>query len=150
MEFKDTPKARMVKRQLASVEDGRGDFNEFVACMTEDATYQFGNFDPHVTRAGILQGFYDLVPLVKGDFSIVKVGHDIYLMEETENQVLVHMDTVYKVNGEEKMRLPCFAVYTFEGELIKKLQTFLDTSPLFLDTSPIRPHGKAFKTLTSD
>ncbi|NJL10517.1 MAG: hypothetical protein HC908_11040, partial [Calothrix sp. SM1_7_51] len=106
-EFKETAKP-MVKRQLAAVEDGRGDFPEFVACMTEDGTYQFGNFDPHVTREGILQSFYKLVPLVKGDFSKVKVGHDIYLMEEVGDKVLVHMDTVYNVDGEEKNETSLF------------------------------------------
>jgi hypothetical protein len=145
--MEESAKVRMVHRQLASVEDGRGDFNEFVACMTEDGIYQFGNFDPHVTRAGILQGFMDLIPMVRGDFAKVKVGHDIYIFEEVGDRVFVHMDTVYRVDGEEKMRLPCFAVYTFEGELIKQLQTFLDTSPLFQDTSALIPHGAAFTGL---
>lgn len=152
----ESPKKQMVHRQLSSVEDGRNDFNMFVSCFTEDGSYQFGNFDPHVGRAAIMQGFYDLIPLVKGDFSNVKVGHDIYILEEVGDKILCQMDTIYNINGEEKLRLPCFAVYVFSDELdsegrplIKKLQTFLDTSPLFMDTSALVPQGKPFKGLPS-
>jgi hypothetical protein len=149
-----SPKIKMVHRQLSSVEDGRNDFNLFVSCFTEDGIYQFGNFDYHVGQQAIMQGFSDILPLIKGDFSKVKVGHDIWILEEVGDKVLCQMDTTYNIDGEERLRLPCFAVYTFsetfdkQGRpLIKKLQTFLDSSPLFLDTSELIPHGSAFKGL---
>lgn len=152
----ESPIVQMVHRQLSSVEDGRNDFNMFVSCFTEDGAYQFGNFHPHVGRDAILQGFYDLIPIVKGDFANVKVGHDIWILEEVGGKAFVQMDTIYKIDGEEKLRLPCFAVYYFSDTLdeegrpyIKKLQTFLDTSPLFMDTSALIPMGDPFKGLPS-
>lgn len=150
----ETPKTRMLQRQLGSVEEGKNDFNLFTLCFLEDGAYQFGNFNPSLGRQGILQGFYNLVPLVKGDFSKVKVNHDIWILEEVGDKIFCQMDTIYKIDGEEKLRLPCFAVYYFSGEFdeegreyIKKLQTFLDTSPLFMDTSSLIPNGAPFKGL---
>ncbi|MDX1978454.1 MAG: hypothetical protein SFT94_12350 [Pseudanabaenaceae cyanobacterium bins.68] len=149
-----TPKTRMIEQQLGSVEEGKNDFELFTQCFLADGSYQFGNFHPSLGRAGILQGFYNLVPLVKGDFTKVKVNHDIWILEEVADKVFVQMDTIYKIDGEEKLRLPCFAVYHFSGELdsegreyIKKLQTFLDSSPLFMDTSALIPNGDPFKGL---
>lgn len=150
----ETPKTKMIERQLGSVEEGKNDFELFTQCFLVDGSYQFGNFKPSVSRAGILQGFYNLVPLVKGDFSQVKVNHDIWILEEVADKVFVQMDTIYKIDGEEKLRLPCFAVYHFSSEFdpegreyIKKLQTFLDSSPLFMDTSALIPNGEAFRGL---
>jgi hypothetical protein len=150
----DRPQLAMVHRQLSSVEDGRNDFNLFVSCFLEDGVYQFGNFKPSEGRQGILDGFYRMVPLVRGDFAKVKVDHDIWILTEVGDQVFCQMDTVYKIDGEEKLRLPCFAVHHFSDRLdeegrpyIQKLQTFLDTSPLFLDTSSLIPNGEAFKGL---
>jgi hypothetical protein len=152
--IRETPKTRMLDRQLGAVEEGKNDFNLFTLCFLENGVYQFGNFNPSLGRAGILQGFYNLVPLVKGDFTKVKVNHDIWILEEVGEKVFVQMDTVYKIEGEEKLRLPCFAVYHFSGEFdeegreyIKKLQTFLDSSPLFMDTSDLIPNGSPYRGL---
>lgn len=143
-----TDQMKIVHSQLKSVEGEQADYDLFVSYFTEDGTYQFDNFDVRRGRKDIRQIFNDLHPLVKG-FSQVTIGHDIKSLDELGNQVFCEMYTLYLIDGEEKLRIPCFGVYTFEGELIKTLKLFIDTSPLFFDTSKLIHFGKPYKGLES-
>ncbi|MBE9001373.1 nuclear transport factor 2 family protein [Nostoc sp. LEGE 12447] len=141
-----TDQMKVVRSQLKSAEGEQANYDIFVSYFTEDATYQFSNFDVRCGRKAIRQIFNDLHPLVKG-FSQVTIGHDIKRLDELGNKVFCEMYTLYFIDGEEKLRIPCFGVYTFEGDLIKSFKLFMDTSPLLFDTSKLIPFGKPYKGL---
>lgn len=139
---------KVVRSQLKSAEGEQADYDLFVSYFTEDGTYQFDNFDVRRGRKNIKQMFSDLYPLVKGySQTTIRYGHDIKSLEQLGNKVFCEMYTLYLIDGEERLRIPCFGVYTFEGDLIKGLKLFMDTSPLFFDTSKLIPFGKPYKGL---
>jgi ketosteroid isomerase-like protein len=106
---------------------GRGeafDSEGFASMFSEKPMYQFGNFDPCLTREAIRQS-------VANFFSAVSaLYHDIRNIWEVGDAVFVEMDVMYWRNDGTTLTLPCADIFRFEGDKLVELRIFMDPNPL--------------------
>lgn len=115
--------ADTVKRLFARVE--AFDSDGFVTFFTGNALYQFGNFEPVFGHAAIKESADNF-------FSrITAVYHDIKMMWEVGNVVIVEMDVIYTRHDKSRVSLPCTDIFRMEGDLFSELRSFMDVNPLF-------------------
>jgi ketosteroid isomerase-like protein len=116
-------KSDVVKRLFEIGESQKSD--EFMNFFTEDATYQFGNAAPVIGRKAIQDAVANFFPLVK------TLYHDIKGTYEFGALLLVEMDVIYTRHDGKVVTIPVADTFRFEGGLIKGLQIYGDTSPVF-------------------
>lgn len=97
----------------------------FAAFFGEDAKYRFGNAEPVVGRIKIRDAVADFFPSIKALY------HDIQGTWEQGNLLLVEMDVVYTRHDNKVVTIPVADTFRFEGNLIKDMRIYGDTTPLF-------------------
>jgi ketosteroid isomerase-like protein len=116
-------KIDLVKQAFALVESNNVD--EYIKGFTADAIYKVGNLEP-VIGPDAIKAF--AAPIME-NFS--KVDHDVKNMWEKDDIVFVEMVLVYNRKDGKTFEIPALDIIEFEGDKVKKLQSFLDISPLF-------------------
>ena len=107
--------------------DSQG-FTEF---FVDNPVYQFGNFEPCLDKGAIFES-------VKYFFSQVSaLYHDIKMMWETGNTVIVEMDVMYWRKDGSLVTLPCADIFRFEGEKVAELRIFMDANPVGNASIPV-------------
>jgi ketosteroid isomerase-like protein len=116
-------KIDLVNQAFQLVEDNNVD--EYIKGFTDDAIYKIGNLDPVIGPEAI-KAF--AAPIVE-NFS--KVSHDVKNMWETDDTVFAEMVLTYDRKDGKSFDIPCIDIIEFEGDKVKKLQSYIDVSPLF-------------------
>lgn len=119
----------MVKRLFATGESF--DSEGFISFFTDTPVYQFGNFEPCLTKA-------DIKKSVDAFFSQVSaLYHDIKMLWEVGDVVFVEMDVIYWRKDGSVVTLPCFDIFRVEGDKFSELRIFMDANPVADATIPV-------------
>jgi ketosteroid isomerase-like protein len=104
------------------------DPDKFVAHLTEDVVFRFGNAEPAVGRAAVREA-------VAGFFSTIDgLTHhilDVYDAGEAGNTVIARIDVEYKRKDGKSVTVPNADILEFEGDLVRKWQIYIDLAPVF-------------------
>ena len=123
--------ADKVKRLFARGEafDSQG----FIDFFTDRPVYQFGNFPVCFDKESIKAS-------VKAFFGAVSaLYHDIKMLWEVGEVVVVEMDVTYWRLDGSQVTLPCADIFRFEGDQVSELRIFMDANPVGDATIPVSP-----------
>jgi ketosteroid isomerase-like protein len=103
----------------------RQDTDAFLAFLTEDATFRFGN-------AGPVKGKPAIRDAVQGFFSSIKgLHHDLRDVWDTEDALICHGMVTYTRHDSSKLAVPFANIFKVHGELIDEYLIFIDVSQLY-------------------
>ncbi|AFY71683.1 hypothetical protein Pse7367_3446 [Thalassoporum mexicanum PCC 7367] len=116
-------KIDLVKKAFELVEANNVD--DYIKGFTEDAIYKISNLDPVIGPAAIKEF---AAPIMD---NFTSVTHDIKNMWEQGDIVFAEMIVVYNRKDGKSFDIPALDIIEFEGDKVKKLQSFIDVSPIF-------------------
>jgi ketosteroid isomerase-like protein len=101
------------------------DPDKFVARLTPDAKFRFGNADPVTGRAAVKEG-------VTGFFSTIDgLTHHILNVYEFGDTVIVQIDVEYLRKDGKSVTVPNADILVFDGDLVRDWQIYIDVTPVF-------------------
>lgn len=117
------------------------DPDKFVAHLTEDVVFRFGNADPAIGRQAVKEG-------VAGFFSsIAGLTHHIQDVWEVDAETTVaRIDVEYRRQDGETVYTPNVDVLKWTGDLVSDWQIFIDVAPVY---APIDEVPNAVRTPAS-
>ena len=101
------------------------DSDKFVAHLTPDAKFRFGNADPVTGRAAVKEG-------VAGFFSTIDgLTHHILGSWDSGDTTIVQIDVEYLRKDGKTVIVPNADILTFDGDLVRDWQIYIDLAPVF-------------------
>ncbi len=101
------------------------DPDKFVAHLTPDAKFRFGNADPVTGRPAVKEG-------VAGFFSTIDgLTHHILNVYESGDTVIVQIDVEYRRRDGKSVTVPNADILVFDGDLVRDWQIYIDVAPVF-------------------
>jgi hypothetical protein len=101
------------------------DPDKFVANLTEDVVFRFGNAEPAVGRAAVREA-------VTGFFSsIAGLTHHILNVWDTGDVSIAQINVEYVRADGKHVTVPNADILTWEGDLVSNWQIYIDVSPVF-------------------
>ena len=101
--------------------------NNFVKFFTSDCRYKFGNFPETYGPQGIIDSSDEFLKRVNG------VKHNIIDYAENGDSVYVEMTVEYTMKNGTKHTLPCCDSIVVDGDKVKEMKIYMDSSILFAD-----------------
>jgi ketosteroid isomerase-like protein len=101
------------------------DAAKFVAHLAPDVRFRFANADPAVGRPAVTQGveaFWE---------SIDALTHHILKVYEVGDTVIAQIDVEYRRKDGKTVTVPNCDVLTFDGDLVRDWQIYIDLAPVF-------------------
>ncbi|HUK56301.1 MAG TPA: nuclear transport factor 2 family protein [Nitrospiria bacterium] len=101
------------------------DADGFVSHLTENAWFRYANADPVVGRPAIraaVEGFFA---------SIESLHHEITGQWQQGDDLLLRFDVRYTRQDSRSVTVPAMTVFQMEGELARRVQIYVDVSPVF-------------------
>ncbi len=101
------------------------DPDKFVAHLTPDVTFRFGNADPVTGRAAVKE-------TVAGFFSTIDgLTHHIMNVWEIDDTVVAQIDVEYRRKDGKTVTVPNADILVYDGDLVRDWQIYIDMAPLF-------------------
>ena len=101
------------------------DPDKFVAHLTSDARFRFGNADPVTGRAAVREA-------VAGFFSTIDgLTHHILNSWDSGDTTIVQIDVEYKRKDGKTVTTPNADILVFDGGLVCDWQIYIDVAPVF-------------------
>jgi ketosteroid isomerase-like protein len=101
------------------------DADKFVAHLTPDAVFRFGNGDPMTGRAAVKEA-------VNGFFSTIDgMTHRIKNVWEQGDTTIVQLDIDYHRKDGKTVTVPNADILTYDGDLVRDWQIYIDLAPVF-------------------
>ena len=101
------------------------DPDKFIAHLTPDAKFRFGNADPVTGRPAVKDG-------VAGFFSTIDgLTHHILNVYESGDTVIVQIDVEYRRKDGKSVTVPNADILVFDGDLVRDWQIYIDVAPVF-------------------
>ena len=101
------------------------DPEKFVAHLTPDVAFRFGNADPVVGRAAVKEA-------VTGFFStIAGLTHHILNIYESGETAIAKMDVEYRRQDGKSVTVPNADILVFDGDLVSDWQIYIDVTPVY-------------------
>jgi ketosteroid isomerase-like protein len=101
------------------------DPDTFIAHLTEDVVFRFGNAEPAVGRAAVREA-------VAGFFSTIDgLTHHILNSWEIGDVTIVQIDVEYRRKDGKTVTVPNTDILTYEGDLVRNWQIYSDVTPVF-------------------
>jgi ketosteroid isomerase-like protein len=101
------------------------DPDQFVAHLTPDVTFRFGNADPVTGRAAVKEA-------VAGFFaSISGLTHHIKNVWEVGDTAIVQIDVEYLRGDGKTVTVPNADILNYDGDLVRDWQIYIDVAPVF-------------------
>lgn len=100
------------------------DSQGFIEFFTDTPLYQFGNYPPCFSKAEIKQSAETFKTLVSA------VYHDIKMMWEFGDTLIVEMDVTYWRKDGSVVTLPCCDIFRLENNKFSELRIFMDVNPV--------------------
>jgi ketosteroid isomerase-like protein len=101
------------------------DPDKFVAHLTPDVTFRFGNADPVVGRAAVKEA-------VTGFFSTIGgLAHHILSTYESGETVIAKIDVEYLRQDGKSVTVPNADILVFDGDLVSDWQIYIDVAPVY-------------------
>jgi ketosteroid isomerase-like protein len=114
---------RDVKEIFAAIDAMTAD--EFVAHLTEDVTFRFGNGDPVHGRAAVKEAVVGFWGLIGG------LTHHTLKTWDSGDTTICQIDVEYKRLDGNVVITPNCDILVFEGDLVKNWQIYIDLAPVF-------------------
>jgi len=99
--------------------------DQFVAHLTPDVTFRFGNADPMTGREAVkaaVTGFYG---------TIAGMHHHILDIYESGDTVIAKIDVEYIRQDGKSVTVPNADILVFDGDLVSNWQIYIDLAPVF-------------------
>jgi ketosteroid isomerase-like protein len=101
------------------------DPDKFVAHLTPDAVFRFGNADPVTGRAAVKEA-------VAGFFSTIDgLTHHIKNVWEQGDTVITQIDVEYRRKDGKTVTVPNADILTYDGELVRDWRIYIDIAPVY-------------------
>ncbi len=101
------------------------DPDKFVAHLTEDVTFRFGNAEPAVGRAAVREA-------VAGFFSTIDgLKHHILNLWDIGDVTVAQINVEYIRTDGKHVTVPNADILTFDGDLVSNWQIYIDVAPVF-------------------
>jgi ketosteroid isomerase-like protein len=101
------------------------DPDKFVAHLTPDVTFRFGNNDPLTGRAAVKEA-------VAGFFTTISGMHHHFLDTfESGDTVIAKIDVEYIRQDGKSVTVPNADILVFDGDLVSNWQIYIDLAPVF-------------------
>jgi ketosteroid isomerase-like protein len=114
---------RNVKEIFADIDSMNPD--KFVAHLTEDVVFRFGNGDPVVGRPAVrdaVAGFYT---------TISGMTHHMLKTYDVDDTTIAQVDVEYERQDGKSVVTPNVDVLVFDGDRVKNWQIYIDLAPVF-------------------
>ncbi len=116
-----------MSRDLASIFADIDSFDpdRFVANLTPDVVFRFGNAEPVTGRPAVKEA-------VAGFFSTIGgMTHHILNTWDVGNVSIAQIDVEYKRQDGQVVVTPNADILVFEGELVRNWQIYIDVAPVY-------------------
>ncbi len=101
------------------------DPDKFVAHLTPDVRFRFGNADPAIGREAVKEA-------VAGFFSTIGgLAHHIMNVWEFGDTVIVQIDVEYLRKDGKTVIIPNADILLYDGDLVRDWQIYIDVAPVF-------------------
>jgi ketosteroid isomerase-like protein len=101
------------------------DPDKFVAHLTPDVTFRFGNADPVTGRAAVKEA-------VTGFFSTIDgLTHHILAVYESGETAIAKIDVEYLRKDGKSVVVPNADILLFDGDLVRDWQIYIDVAPVY-------------------
>ena len=101
------------------------DPDKFVAHLTPDVTFRFGNGDPVTGRAAVKEA-------VTGFFSTIDgLTHHLIKVIESGDTMVAKIDVEYVRKDGKHVTVPNADILEFDGDLVRDWQIYIDLAPVF-------------------
>jgi len=101
------------------------DPDKFVAHLTDDVVFRFGNADP-------IRGRESVKEAVAGFFAgIDGMTHHIKKVYDVDDTTVVNIDVEYFRKDGKSVTVPNADILIFEDDLVRDWQIFIDLAPVF-------------------
>jgi ketosteroid isomerase-like protein len=104
---------------------GSESLDDYLAFFAEDCVYKVANQPPVEGKPALSESAARFRSMVK------RVQHDILSLHAIGDRVICEITAHYTRNDGSVVSLPCLDIFTFSGSKIKRLQVFVDLSPVF-------------------
>jgi ketosteroid isomerase-like protein len=101
------------------------DPDKFVAHLTEDVVFRFGNAEPAVGRAAVREA-------VAGFFSSISgLTHHILNVWEIDDVSIAQINVEYVRHDGKHVTVPNADILTWDGDLVSNWQIYIDVAPVY-------------------
>jgi ketosteroid isomerase-like protein len=115
--------SRDVAQTFADI-DGQ-DADKFVAHLTPDVVFRFGNADPITGRAAVKDAVVGFWSTIDG------LTHHLRNQWEVGDTVVVQADIEYRRKDGKAVTVPNADILTYDGDLVREWLIYIDLAPLF-------------------
>ncbi|MGI8336845.1 nuclear transport factor 2 family protein [Actinomadura scrupuli] len=103
------------------------DPEKFVAHLTPDVVFRFGNADAQVGHEAVREA-------VAGFFStIAGITHHIQRSWDVGDVTIVQIDVEYLRQDGKSVTVPNADILTYDGDLVRDWQIYIDIAPVYAD-----------------
>jgi ketosteroid isomerase-like protein len=101
------------------------DPDKFVAHLTEDVEFRFGNAEPAIGRAAVREA-------VAGFFSAIDgLTHHILNVWDVGDVAIAQINVEYVRKDGKHVTVPNADILTYDGDLVSNWQIYIDVAPVF-------------------
>jgi ketosteroid isomerase-like protein len=101
------------------------DPDKFVAHLTDDVVFRFGNGEPAVGRAAVREAVAGFFTTIDG---LTHQVHNVWDIGETS---VAQIDVEYLRKDGKRVTVPNADILTFDGDLVRHWQIYIDLAPVF-------------------
>jgi len=101
------------------------DPDRFVAHLTLDVTFRFGNAEPVTGRAAVREGVAGFFGTIKG------MTHHLLNTWDSGDVTVAQIDVEYVRADGKHVTVPNADILAFDGDLVRDWQIYIDLTPVF-------------------
>jgi ketosteroid isomerase-like protein len=101
------------------------DLDKFVAHLTEDVTFRFGNAEPAVGRAAVREAVAGFFTTIDG------LTHHILNVWDAGDITIAQINVEYVRKDGKHVTVPNADILTFDGDLVSNWQIYIDVAPVY-------------------
>ena len=101
------------------------DPDKFVAHLTEDVVFRFGNAEPSIGRAAVREAVAGFFTTIDG------LTHHVLNSWDAGDVTIAQIDVEYRRKDGKRVTVPNADILTFDGDLVRNWQIYIDLAPVF-------------------
>jgi ketosteroid isomerase-like protein len=103
------------------------DLDRFVAHLTEDVVFRFGNAEPAVGRAAVKEAVGQFFSTIQG------LTHHIKNVWDVGDTTIVQIDIEYVRTDGRCVTIPNADILTYDGDLVRDWLIYIDVAPVYAE-----------------
>lgn len=101
------------------------DPDKFVAHLTPDVVFRFGNAEPVTGRAAVREAVAGFFATIDG------LTHHIRNVWEVGDTAIVQIDVEYRRKDGKTVTVPNADILTYDGDLVRDWRIYIDVAPVY-------------------